>query len=93
MQEIWLLQSRMRQRKRSQRLLAHPRFRAAFDFLVLRQAAAPEHAGDVDYWRALQAGMPAPESTDAEPAHGELEPVDAAPARKRRRRRRGGGAG
>ena len=36
MQEIWLLQSRFaqRQRKRVFRLLAHPRFRAAFDFLV-----------------------------------------------------------
>ena len=35
MQEIWLLQSRFsqRQRKRVFRLLAHPRFRAAFDFL------------------------------------------------------------
>jgi poly(A) polymerase len=88
MQEIWLLQSRMRQRKRSQRLLAHPRFRAAFDFLVLRQAAAPEHAADVEYWRALQAGMPPPEAGEEEPAQGES--TDAAPARKRRRRRRGG---
>jgi poly(A) polymerase len=91
MQEIWLLQSRMRQRKRSQRLLAHPRFRAAFDFLVLRQAAAPEHAADVEYWRALQAGMPPPE-TDGEPPAEEAT-AGASPARRRRRRRRGGGAG
>ena len=91
MQEIWLLQSRMRQRKRSQRLLAHPRFRAAFDFLVLRQAAAPEHAADVEYWRALQAGMPPPESS--EEAFSHEESTDAAPTRRRRRRRRGGGAG
>jgi poly(A) polymerase len=91
MQEIWLLQSRMRQRKRSQRLLAHPRFRAAFDFLVLRQAAAPEHAADVEYWRALQAGMPPPEF--AEETVTEEASTDAAPTRRRRRRRRGGGAG
>ncbi|HEY0661628.1 MAG TPA: polynucleotide adenylyltransferase PcnB, partial [Lysobacter sp.] len=49
MQEIWLLQSRFsqRQRKRVFRLLAHPRFRAAFDFLNLRLAASPDHAEDV----------------------------------------------
>jgi len=45
MQEIWLLQSRFssRQRKRVFRLLAHPRFRAAYDFLVLRLAASESH--------------------------------------------------
>ncbi|HEY4556120.1 MAG TPA: polynucleotide adenylyltransferase PcnB, partial [Lysobacter sp.] len=44
MQEIWLLQSRfsVRQRKRVFRLLSHPRFRAAFDFLALRLAASNE---------------------------------------------------
>jgi poly(A) polymerase len=88
MQEIWLLQSRLRQRKRSARLLSHPRFRAAFDFLVLRQAASPEHAGDVDYWRALQAGMPPPEPGEEDVL--DEASTDASPARRRRRRRRGG---
>ncbi|RBC18778.1 polynucleotide adenylyltransferase PcnB, partial [Xanthomonas oryzae pv. oryzae] len=43
MQEIWLMQTRFssRQRKRVLRTLSHPRFRAAFDFLVLRQCASP----------------------------------------------------
>ena len=91
MQEIWLLQSRLRQRKRSARLLSHPRFRAAFDFLVLRQAASPEHAEDVAYWRELQAGAPQPEPLD-EADFGEAS-ADAAPGRRRRRRRRSGGAG
>ncbi|EWS78301.1 polynucleotide adenylyltransferase PcnB [Xylella taiwanensis] len=56
MQEIWLLQNRFtsRNRKRVFRLLEHPRFRAAFDFLVLRLAASPEHAVDVEFWRAVQ---------------------------------------
>jgi 2-amino-4-hydroxy-6-hydroxymethyldihydropteridine diphosphokinase len=56
MQEIWLLQSRFsqRQRKRVFRLLAHPRFRAAFDFLVLRLAASDSHAEDVAFWREAQ---------------------------------------
>ena len=54
MQEIWLLQSRLQQRKRATRLLSHPRFRAAYDFLVLRQAASDQHAEDVAFWRDAQ---------------------------------------
>ncbi|MEO6171109.1 MAG: polynucleotide adenylyltransferase PcnB [Lysobacter sp.] len=56
MQEIWLLQSRfsLRQGKRVSRMLAHPRFRAAFDFLSLRLAASDEHAADVEFWREQQ---------------------------------------
>ena len=95
MQEIWLLQSRFsqRQRKRVFRLLAHPRFRAAFDFLVLRMAASPEHAEDVEFWReaqthpdgvaALLEGQP---SAHADAASGE-EGEAGAPRRRRRRRR------
>lgn len=57
MQEIWLLQSRfgLRQRKRVFRMLAHPRFRAAFDFLALRLAGSDSHAADVGFWRSAQA--------------------------------------
>ncbi|AWG45178.1 polynucleotide adenylyltransferase PcnB [Xylella fastidiosa] len=56
MQEIWLLQNRFisRQPKRVLRLLEHPRFRAAFDFLVVRLAASAEHAADVEFWRVAQ---------------------------------------
>ena len=56
MQEIWLLQSRfgLRQRKRVFRMLAHPRFRAAFDFLALRLVGSDSHAGDVEFWREAQ---------------------------------------
>lgn len=56
MQEIWLLQPRfsLRQRKRVQRLLSHPRFRAAFDFFELRLAASNSHADDVVFWRQVQ---------------------------------------
>ncbi|MFC3815728.1 polynucleotide adenylyltransferase PcnB [Lysobacter sp. GCM10012299] len=89
MQEIWLLQSRfsLRQRKRVFRTLAHPRFRAAFDFLGLRLTASDEHAEDVAFWREAQANP-----GDAV-AIAELETERAAQAddeepRKRRRRRR-----
>ncbi|MEO6155739.1 MAG: polynucleotide adenylyltransferase PcnB, partial [Thermomonas sp.] len=56
MQEIWLLQPRfsLRQPKRVTRLLAHPRFRAAFDFLELRLSASNTHADDVAFWREAQ---------------------------------------
>lgn len=56
MQEIWLLQPRfsLRQRKRVHRLLSHPRFRAAFDFLELRLAASNSHVDDVAFWRQAQ---------------------------------------
>ena len=56
MQEIWLMQSRfsLRQRKRVVRTLSHPRFRAAFDFLVLRRAASPAHEEDIAFWQEAQ---------------------------------------
>lgn len=92
MQEIWLLQSRFsqRQRKRVFRLLAHPRFRAAFDFLSLRLSASNEHADDVEFWREAQnqPGDALAEQLDSQPQASES---DGAP-RRRRRRRRGGSA-
>ncbi len=96
MQEIWLLQPRFsqRQRKRVFRLLAHPRFRAAFDFLELRLAASDSHAEDVAFWREAQlepsaalavAGAEGAEGDAAEAVDGE---GDAPSPRRRRRRRR-----
>ncbi|MEO8002477.1 MAG: polynucleotide adenylyltransferase PcnB [Arenimonas sp.] len=60
MQEIWLLQSRFSQRvrKRVFRLLSHPRFRAAFDFLELRLSGTPEVAEDIAFWREAQIQSP-----------------------------------
>ncbi|GAB3732860.1 polynucleotide adenylyltransferase PcnB [Luteimonas pelagia] len=74
MQEIWLLQPRfsLRQRKRVHRLLAHPRFRAAFDFLVLRLAASEAHRDDIAFWREVQSGEAHPDLADTPGA----EPLD-----------------
>jgi len=98
MQEIWLLQPRFtqRQRKRVFRLLAHPRFRAAFDFLELRQSGNPEIAEDVAFWREAQLQSPEhlAESLESSRAPGEFHDVEStlqAP-RKRRRRRRSPGS-
>ena len=92
MQEIWALQPRFlqRQKKRVFRLLSHPRFRAAYDFLELRTVQEPELAADVAFWRDAQV-LPADDLV------ARLDParrVDGeAPTRKRRRRRRRGGGG
>jgi poly(A) polymerase len=101
MQEIWQLQPRFaqRQRKRVFRLLAHPRFRAAFDFLELRLSGTPEVADDVRFWREAQALPPeqladrighAPAPRQVPQGEGEVE--NNAPKKRRRRRRRPPGA-
>jgi len=97
MQEIWLLQPRfsLRQRKRVFRLLSHPRFRAAFDFLELRLVASESHAEDVAFWReAQQHPAEAVAGVEHEAAAGTDADDEAqdAPRRKRRRRRRNGSA-
>ena len=93
MQEIWLLQSRLsstqsgqRQRKRVMRTLAHPRFRAAFDFLALRQVASDEHTDDITFWRDAQNDPDNAIALHPEP-EGEGDDAAAAPRRRRRRRR------
>ncbi|MFT4178509.1 MAG: polynucleotide adenylyltransferase PcnB [Thermomonas sp.] len=94
MQEIWLLQARFsqRQRKRVFRLLAHPRFRAAFDFLELRLVASDTHADDVAFWREAQlhpaAAVAAGEAQDEGVPDDGQDENDASEPRKRRRRRR-----
>jgi poly(A) polymerase len=95
MQEIWLLQPRFTQRvrKRVFRLLAHPRFRAAFDFLELRVHGNPEIAADVQFWREAQSDPEhAAELLEAERAHAE-DPESDSPKPRRRRRRRGSSSG
>ncbi|SOU00098.1 polynucleotide adenylyltransferase [Xanthomonas arboricola pv. fragariae] len=92
MQEIWLLQTRFssRQRKRVFHTLSHPRFRAAFDFLVLRQFASADHAADVEFWREAQKSS-GQELVDAiETAQADHEGEEGAPRKRRRRRRRTG---
>jgi poly(A) polymerase len=98
MQEIWLLQPRFTQRlrKRVFRLLAHPRFRAAFDFFELRLTGNPEIAEDVTFWREAQLQSPehlaeSLQGSTAGEGMAEFEVSGQAP-KKRRRRRRAPGA-
>ena len=53
--EIWALQNRLARRgKRALQLLQHPRFRAAYDFLLLRGESEPELKELCDWWTAFQ---------------------------------------
>ncbi len=81
--EIWSLQPRFSQRTggRAWRLLAHPRFRAGYDFLLLR-AESGEAAQDLaDWWTQFQS---ADDALRANLIAG-LAPA-AAPRRRRRRK-------
>ena len=55
-QEIWNLQHRFEQRagKRPQRLVTHPRFRAAYDFLLLRAESGEADMELAQWWTDFQ---------------------------------------
>jgi poly(A) polymerase len=55
-QEIWLFQNRLEsiQKKSSLRLLNHPRFRAAYDFLLLRASAGENVHKQANFWTHIQ---------------------------------------
>jgi poly(A) polymerase len=77
---IWTLQLRfMRNRgKRVFSTLAHPRFRAAYDFLLLRQIAQPELAELARWWTEIQ----------EVPAEKKREMIFGSAEKSKRRRRR-----
>ncbi|SHF31235.1 poly(A) polymerase [Modicisalibacter ilicicola DSM 19980] len=88
MRDIWDLQQRLPKRrgKRAIQTLEHPRFRAAYDFLLLRETAGEVPAGLGAWWDAFQTG-------DEHEQRRLLNKIDADPAgsndgRKRRPRKR-----
>ncbi|KJJ97189.1 poly(A) polymerase [Pseudomonas sp. 21] len=94
--EIWDMQERLprRQGKKADLLLENPRFRAGYDFLLLRESAGEETGGLGDWWTDYQ------EASDGERrgmirnlASQQEEGGAAAPRKRRRggsnRRRRG----
>lgn len=56
MREIWDLQHRLprRQGKRAERLFEHPRFRAAYDFVLMREQAGEDLNGLGQWWTDYQ---------------------------------------
>ncbi len=86
LREIWDMQERLprRQGKRADLLLENPRFRAGYDFLLLREEAGEETGGLGDWWTRYQ------DASDSERrgmirALSEGEGRDKAAPRKRRR--------
>jgi len=80
--EIWQLQLRLRkiQGKYPLRLLEHPRFRAAYDFLLLRAKAGENVQELADWWTGFQQEHPVKiDQLRKKPAEGR--------GRRRRRRR------
>jgi poly(A) polymerase len=87
MREVWTLQPRLLHRdgKRPARLIGHPRFRAAYDFLMLRAEAGEVDQELADWWTRFQEADGAERNTMTEGGAKRRRP--------RRRRRRGSGTG
>jgi poly(A) polymerase len=86
MREIWTLQSRFgrRQGKNAARLFEHKRFRAAYDFLLLRAQVGEEPQELADWWTRFQEL-----ETDGRSALVQsLAPESGEGGKKRKRRRR-----
>jgi poly(A) polymerase len=80
MREIWLLQMRLELAggRRSQRVLSHPRFRAAYDFLLLRGEAGEVSKELCQWWTSFQ---------ETHPPQREREISRVAPRKRRHRGR------
>ncbi len=97
MRELLMLQPRFNRRSgvKSLSLLQHPRFRAAFDFLLLRAQVGVAEPELAQWWTDIQL-LPHEErvalvqARPADPVMQEGSPPP--PGRRRRRRRRGGAA-
>jgi len=87
--EIWALQPRFEQRggQRPYRLLEHPRFRAAYDFLLLRSESGEVDAELGEWWTRFQ------EVDDDERAAMLLADSAPKPRRKRKRKKPADSAG
>jgi len=81
MREIWMLQLRLERKggRRSLRVLGHPQFRAAYDFLLLRGKAGEVTQELCDWWTEFQA---------MHPEAREKAVTKTGPRRRRRRPRR-----
>jgi poly(A) polymerase len=92
MREIWGLQPRFerRQGKAPLRLIEHIRFRAGYDFLMLRAAADEVPTTFADWWTRFPHASEDERERMLRDAANEGEPAVGGP--RRRRRRRGGGS-
>lgn len=88
MREIWALQPRFERRngKRALALLSHPRFRAAYDFLLLRAEAGEADLELAQWWTRFQ-------EVDASERARMLGTATPRKRRRRKRKPKGGGEG
>ncbi|HXG28612.1 MAG TPA: polynucleotide adenylyltransferase PcnB [Nevskiales bacterium] len=93
MREIWQQQLRFdnRRGRNPHRLMAHPRFRAAYDFLLLRAESGEADPALAQWWTEFQTATPEVRDRMTAQAPGGEPPQRR--GRRRRRRRRGGGQG
>lgn len=86
MREIWDMQERLprRQGSRADRLMEHPRFRAAYDFLLLRESAGEDLGGLGQWWTRYQAA----DESQRRDLVAKLDDAGDTQRRKRRPRRR-----
>ena len=84
MREIWDLQLHMKRRggNRAKRLSEHPRFRAAYDFILLREQAGEDLGGLGQWWTQYQEG----DETERQAMADAILKNDKRPRRRRRRR-------
>ncbi|HKQ82828.1 MAG TPA: polynucleotide adenylyltransferase PcnB [Steroidobacteraceae bacterium] len=90
MREIAGLQARLARRdgRRALRVLDHPRFRAAYDFLLLRAAAGEVEQALADWWTTIQTVTAEERVALVEQTVRDAPDAQQPPRRRRRRRRR-----
>lgn len=85
--DIWTMQARLKNRmgKRAFRSITHPKFRAAYDFLALRNDAGEPLEELVDWWTEFQQAAANQQQKMVDALSGEMSPKK--PRRRRRRRK------
>ena len=90
--DIWQLQDRLTKRagKRPHRLLEHPKFRAGYDFLLLRAELDPRLKELAEWWTDFQVANPVDQKKLSQVAAREQDNdmTEAAPRKSPRKRPR-----
>ena len=93
MREMFALQPRLEhpRGRRALRVIEHPRFRAAYDLLLLRAEYGLASAEIAEWWTRIQEVSPDERGRMTDALTGQVQRTDGAPRRggRRRRRRRG----
>ncbi|QWD77675.1 polynucleotide adenylyltransferase PcnB [Polynucleobacter sp. MWH-Svant-W18] len=89
MREIWAMQPRFEKRvgRYPYRLIESPRFRAGYDFMLLRCATGEQDSALGEWWTSFIAADPAGQDALMASAKTELGSSATSPAKRRRRRK------